>query len=65
MNESLGAARDGPGCLEQPNIELSCAAESPARSEPQRRHTFEQEDNFRRQLQRFVGRISLTNLRLL
>ena len=24
--------------LERPNIELSCAAESPARSEPQHRH---------------------------
>jgi hypothetical protein len=40
--------------LKQPNIELSCAAESPARSEPQQRHPFEPEDNLRRQLQRFV-----------
>jgi len=36
------------------NIELSCAAESPARSEPQQRHLYEPEDNLRRQLQRFV-----------
>src|SRR5271157_2260902 len=37
-----------------PNIELSCAAASPARSEPQRRHSYEKEDHLRRQLQRFV-----------
>jgi hypothetical protein len=37
-----------------PNMELSCAAESPARSEPQRRHPCEKEDHLRRQLKRFV-----------
>ena len=36
------------------NIELSCAAESPTRSEPQQRHAFEPEEHLRRQLQRFV-----------
>jgi hypothetical protein len=36
------------------NIELSCAAASPARSEPQQRHSYEKEDHLRRQLQRFV-----------
>jgi hypothetical protein len=38
----------------RPNIELSCAAESPARSEPQQRYHLESEDYLRRQLQRFV-----------
>jgi hypothetical protein len=36
------------------NIELSCAAESPTRSEPQQRHPCEKEGHLRRQLQRFV-----------
>ena len=36
------------------NIELSCAAESQARSEPQQRHSLETADHLRRQLQRFV-----------
>src|SRR5271157_2444188 len=40
--------------LKQPNIELSCAAESPARSEPQRRHLDESKGHLRRQLQRLV-----------
>jgi hypothetical protein len=45
--------------LGQPNIELSCAAESPARSEPQQRHSYEKEDHLRRQLQRFVGSLRI------
>jgi hypothetical protein len=40
--------------LEPPKIELSCAAESSARSEPQQRHPYKKEDHLRRQLQRFV-----------
>ena len=40
--------------LNRHNIELSCAAESPARSEPQQRHPYEKEDHLWRQLQRFV-----------
>src|SRR5271157_1145157 len=44
----IGSTQDGP------NIELSCAAESPTRSEPLQRHAFEKEDHLRRQLQRFV-----------
>jgi len=40
--------------LQKSNIELSCAADSPARSEPKRRHLYEPEDRLRRQLQRFV-----------
>lgn len=38
------------------NGEFSCAAESQARSEPQRRHSFEPVDSLRRQLQRHVRR---------
>src|SRR5271157_345743 len=45
--------------LKEPNIELSCAAASPARSEPQQRHSGEPEDHLRRQLQRFVMRASI------
>jgi hypothetical protein len=40
--------------LRRPNAEFSCAAESPARSEPRRRHPYESEDRSRRQLQRDV-----------
>ena len=40
--------------LDPYNIELSCAAESPTRSEPQQRHPYEKEDYLRRQLQRLV-----------
>ena len=46
------------------NIELSCAAESPARSEPQRRHSYEKEDHLRRQLQRFVRSSSYDDARI-
>ena len=35
-------------------MELSCAADSPARSEQQQRHSCEPEEHLRRQLQRFV-----------
>jgi hypothetical protein len=52
----------GPSNLEKHNIELSCAAESPTRSEPQQRHLYESEDHLRRQLQRFV-RCSLCSRR--
>ena len=42
--------------LGRSNAEFSCAAESPARSEPQQRHLYEREDHLRRQLQRDVIR---------
>ena len=47
--------RHDQGILMRYNIELSCAAESSARSEPQQRHSYEREGHFRRQLQRFVS----------
>ena len=44
----------GISILGASNIELSCAAESPTRSEPEQRHPYEREYHLRRQLQRFV-----------